>query len=200
MADTNNNADRLIERITGAARDEAAVTLAKAREEIERNALIAQDEIFSIEKGAQARTEREREDILERSRTNAELDARKYALKARREVLDGAFEKAQGMLLALSGDQRRALFERLLASEAEGGESVAVAGADADLVFELINPANEKLQAAGKAALVPGGIAEGIAGGFILRAAGYEKNCSFEALLRDARAAYESEVAAELFH
>lgn len=200
MADTNNNADRLIERITDAARDEAAATLAKAREEIERTTLIAQDEIFSIEKGAQARAEREREDILERSRTNAELDARKYALQARREVLDGAFEKAQGMLLALSGDQRRALFERLLASEAEGGESVAAAAADADLVSGLINPANEKLQTAGKAALVPGGIAEGITGGFILRAAGYEKNCSFEALLRDARAAYESEVAAELFH
>jgi vacuolar-type H+-ATPase subunit E/Vma4 len=200
MADTNNNADRLIERITDAARDEAAATLAKTREEIERTTLIAQDEIFSIEKGAQTRTEREREDILERSRTNAELDARKYALKARREVLNAAFEKAQGMLLALSGDQRRTLFERLLASEAEGGESVAAAAADADLVFELISPVNEKLQAAGKAALVPGGIAEGIAGGFILRAAGYEKNCSFEALLRDARAAYESEVAAELFH
>jgi V/A-type H+-transporting ATPase subunit E len=200
MAEITNNTERLIERITEAARDEAAAIFEKAREEIERAMLIAQDEIFSIEKGAQARAEREREDILERSRTNAELDARKYALQARREVLDEAFEKAQGMLLALSGDQRRALLERLLASEAEGGESIAVAAADANLIYELAGQINQKLQAAGKATLVPGGIAEGIAGGFILRAAGYEKNCSFEALLRDARAAYESEVAAELFH
>jgi vacuolar-type H+-ATPase subunit E/Vma4 len=200
MAEITNNTERLIERITEAASDEAAAILAKAREEIERAALIAQDEIFSIEKGAQARAERDREDILERSRTNTELDARKYALKARREVLDEAFEKAQGMLLALSGDQRRALLERLLTSEAEGGESIAVAAADANLIYELAGQINQKLQAAGKATLVPGGIAEGIAGGFILRAAGYEKNCSFEALLRDARAAYESEVAAELFH
>jgi V/A-type H+-transporting ATPase subunit E len=200
MAEITNNTERLIERITEAARDEAAAIFEKAREEIERAMLIAQDEIFSIEKGAQARAEREREDILERSRTNAELDARKYALQARREVLDEAFEKAQGMLLALSGDQRRALLERLLASEAEGGESIAVAAADANLIYELAGQINQKLQAAGKATLVPGGIAEGIVGGFILRAAGYEKNCSFEALLRDARAAYESEVAAELFH
>lgn len=200
MAEITNNTERLIERITEAARDEAAAIFEKAREEIERAMLIAQDEIFSIEKGAQARAEREREDILERSRTNAELDARKYALQARREVLDEAFEKAQGMLLALSGDQRRALLERLLASEAEGGESIAVAAADANLIYELAGQINQKLQAAGKATLVPGGIAEGIVGGFILRAAGYEKNCSFEALLQDARAAYESEVAAELFH
>ena len=36
-------------------------------------------------------------------------------------------------------------------------------------------------------------------GGFLLRSRGYDKNCSFEAMLREVRAAEESRVAAILF-
>lgn len=202
MADvSNNNTDKLIGRIIDTARDEAADILNKAREENGKAELIAKDEIFSVEKGAALRADREGKDIVERSRTNAELDARKYALKARREVLDEAFSTAKQSLIALSGDRRAALLERMLLSEAEGGETVAAAAADEKLVFgELLASANKKLEAEGKSALVPGGVAAGIAGGFILCAAGYEKNCSFEALIRDVRTVCEGEVASVLFN
>lgn len=199
MTDANNNTDRLIQRITAAAASEADAILKRAREECEKTALIAEDEIFSIEKGAAARMERDRQEILERSATSAALDARKYALKAKRRLLDEAFAQAQETLAALAGEKREALLDKLLLGQAEGGEAVLMAAADAERLQRLIPVFNEKLRAAGKAALTPGEVAADIAAGFVLRAPGYEKNCSFEALIRDARAQCEGEVAAALF-
>lgn len=201
MAQTENNADRLIGRITDAARGEAAETLAGADAECKKIALIAENDLFDIESDMNARKKRAHDEIIERSRTNASLDARKYALAARRAVVDEAFERAAQKLEALGEQERCGLIEKLMLSEAEGGECVILAGADEKSVrgSGLIAAVNEKLAAEGKKPLVLGGVTETIAGGFILRASGYEKNCSFEAMLRDARTACESEVAAILF-
>ena len=58
---------------------------------------------------------------------------------------------------------------------------------------------NAALAQSGRAPLTIAPADADITGGFILKAAGYEKNCSFAAVLREVRAAEESAVAGILF-
>ncbi|MDO5112577.1 MAG: V-type ATP synthase subunit E family protein, partial [Clostridia bacterium] len=138
-------------------------------------------------------------DILERSRTNAELDSRKYALKAKRDVVESAFTAAYDGLCALQGQERDSLLKAMAVREALGGETVAAAPGDVDAMKRLLGEINAELAKAHKAELKMGNAAENIGGGFLLQGEGFEKNCSFEAMLRDAREAEESKVAQILF-
>ncbi len=199
MEANRNNADRLIDRILEDAKAEADQTLAAARAEAEKSALLAQDQVFEAEREGALRAKRAREAILERSRTNAALDSRKYALKARRAVVDTAFAQAGEALLALEGEQRAALIRSLLLKEAEGGETVCPAPADADCARAALQEVNAALAAKNAAPLTLGESARQLEGGFLLVGAGYEKNCSFAALLQETRAAEESAVASILF-
>lgn len=194
-----NNADRLIGRILEEAQAEAEKTLEEARSEAKKAQLIAQDEVFEAQQGAVLRSKRVREGILERSRTNAALDSRKYALKARRQLVDKAFEKAAAALCALDGEKRLMLIKSTLLAEAEGGETVLPAAADAARVQAALAEVNAALKNKNAAPLTLGDAAEQLDGGFLLIAKGYEKNCSFSALLRDIRGAEESAVASILF-
>ena len=64
---------------------------------------------------------------------------------------------------------------------------------------EVLQKANAKLAETGRAALTLGAVDASIKGGFTLVSRGYEKDCSFEAMLRDARDRLEGGVAKRLF-
>ena len=80
-----------------------------------------------------------------------------------------------------------------------GGEVIAPAQADREIVARLLDAINQKLAAAGKAAVELGESVPGISGGFLLKSEGFEKNCSFEAVLRSVREDEETRVAQILF-
>lgn len=199
MANNNSGADALIGRILADAQAEADAALADADNEAERIALIAKDERFRIENETVQKTKRLNDAAQEKSRTNAALDSRKYALKIKRALIDEAFALAAERMEQKSDAERCALIKALLIREAEGGETIIPAARDEANAKGVLAEVNAALAETGRAPLTMGQAAADINGGFILRAAGYEKNCSFAAVLREVRAAEESAVAGILF-
>ncbi|MEA5059719.1 MAG: hypothetical protein EOM66_01915 [Clostridia bacterium] len=199
MAKDLNNGDRLLSSILDSARDEADGLLAQARSRAMATAAEAEAEAARVLTDAENKAKAVHTDVLERSRTNAELDSRKYALAQKRAVVDEAFQEAFTQLNAMAGQEREALLTKLLVENAEGGETIYPATADEKAVAGLLSGINAKLASAGKAALQLGQAQENITGGFLLRGASYELNCSFEAILRDLREAEVSGVADILF-
>lgn len=192
MANNNSGADALIGRILADAQAEADTALADADKEAERIALIAKDECFRTENETELRTKRLNDAAQEKSRTNAALDSRKYALKVKRALIDEAFALAAERMEQKSDAERSALIKALLIREAEGGETIIPAARDEANVKSVLAQSN-------RAPLTIAPADADITGGFILKAAGYEKNCSFAAVLREVRAAEESAVAGILF-
>ena len=199
MANNNSGADALIGRILADAQAEADTALADADKEAERIALIAKDERFRIENETAQKTKRLNDAAQEKSRTNAALDSRKYALKVKRALIDEAFALAAERMEQKSDAERSALIKALLIREAEGGEMIIPAVRDEANAKGMLAEVNAALAEAGRAPLAIAPADADITGGFILKAAGYEKNCSFAAVLREVRAAEESAVAGILF-
>ncbi len=199
MAMDLNNGERLLSSIVESAKAEAEAALAEARARAQAQADETAAEAGRILAEAEDRAKASDADILERSRTNALLDARKQALADRRAVIDEAFEAAAAQLNALAGPERQAILEKLLLSSAAGGETILPSQADAANLSALLPGVNAKLAALAKAPLALGQHRAEISGGFVLAGESYEINCSFEAVLRDLRRAEESGVAALLF-
>ena len=199
MANNNSGADALIGRILADAQAEADTALADADKEAERIALIAKDECFRIENETELRTKRLNDAAQEKSRTNAALDSRKYALKVKRALIDEAFALAAERMEQKSDAERSALIKALLIREAEGGETIIPAARDEANVKSALAEVNAALAQSNRAPLTIAPADADITGGFILKAAGYETNCSFAAVLREVRAAEESAVAGILF-
>ena len=196
--DLNKGAERLTARILEDARAEAAKSAQAAEAEANRIKELAAAEAEKVRAGYKTQAESTARDILERSRTNAQLDAIKFALTAKRQVLDEAFKGALDKLNALDGDVRDGLIESLALRAAHGGEELCPSKADAERAARLLERINAALKEKGKAPLTIGEGAD-VDGGFLLRGKGYEMNCSFEAMLSDFRQAEESGVAKILF-
>mgnify|MGYP000659979616 CR=1 FL=1 len=192
MANNNSGADALIGRILADAQAEADTALADADKEAERIALIAKDECFRTENETELRTKRLNDAAQEKSRTN-------YALQVKRALIDEAFALAAERMEQKSDAERSALIKALLIREAEGGETIIPAARDEANAKSVLAEVNAALAQSNRAPLTIAPADADITGGFILKAAGYEKNCSFAAVLREVRAAEESAVAGILF-
>ncbi len=196
--DLKSGAQALLERIISAAEADAE----KAR-------LEAEAQIKQIEALAEADAEKEfaemekrkttlKASMLESGRLSAELDSRKYLLQRKRELINKAFAAADEKLKAVSGAEREALLQKLLQCEADGGESVCASAKDAAIIRALLEKVNGTLSARGLAPLTMGENAD-IENGFILVGASYEKDCTFAALLKNARDSLELGVSDILF-
>ncbi len=194
----NNGLDALIERILDDARKDAETTLSEAEREVQAVMERTERQADALKADYERRRIELASAILDRSRTNAQLEGRKAALERRRELIDRAFAAAFEKLCALTGQRREGLLFGLLIRESEGGETVRCAVRDRDVVNGLLQKVNAELLGRGLKPLALGENAP-LAGGFILASDKYEKNCSFEALLEDAKAACEGEVAGILF-
>lgn len=197
--DLNKGADRLLQRIMDDAASAAADVAKAAQTEIEKIKELADKDAAAAGEESAAATEKAKADILERSRTNAELDSRKYALQAKRDLVESAFKAAYEGLCALGGKERDDILSSMAEREALGGEKLIPAKADAENMKRLLEGVNGALKAKGAAPLTLGEATDNIGGGFLLQGEGYEKNCSFEAMLRDVRETEESQVAQILF-
>lgn len=195
----NNGTDKLKERILAAAQADATAAAEQAKKECEE--LNAQTESW-LERN-QKELDRQRENavqaVLERSRTNAELAARKEALGARRAVVERAFEAAYQELCALAPDQRAQVFRKMLSNEAQGGETVLAAASDQAGMEKIMLEISKEFEKNGKQPLHFSSETADVEYGFVLKGAAYEKDCSFMALLRDVRMQEETGVAGILF-
>jgi V/A-type H+-transporting ATPase subunit E len=193
-------ADMILKKILDDARKDAAQMLTEARERAETTQERSKAGIEAAKQEAEQKAGRDAEQRKERTLRMAQLDARKEELAMKRELIDEAFSFALRRLIAMDPDRKGVLFERMLYSSAQGGETVLPAQDDKNIFTqEFLEKINNNLSREGKTAVRLGDIAPGIQGGFLLALGGMECNCSLESLLRQERDALEPAVARALF-
>ncbi len=197
--DMTAGAKKLVERILLDAQSEADASVKEANEKAAEIREKGEKKLEKLKEEQSARVEETKTSILERSRTSAQLSARKSALTGRRKVIDDAFKATYAALGKMDDAKRGEILKAMLLQEADGGEAVFAGKFDKDTLKAMIADVNASLKAQGKAPLATEVGSADVEYGFLLKGDGYEKDCSFLALLRDIRASEESKVAAILF-
>ena len=189
---TISGTNKLAERIVNDAQDDARAVLAEA--ETVASGIHREGEKVIVARKAELTSQKETavKSLISGYQTRATLDAKKDALRKKRVVIDSAFARAYDAMLSLGEQQRKSVCANMLASQAEGGETVLPAAQDRAALAALIAAMPEK-----KLTLASGSAA--IDGGFILLGDGYEKDCSFRSLLSTVRDAEETAVYQLLF-
>lgn len=190
--DNNNGAEKLVTSILEEAGELAAAYEAQAAADIETIKADLGNDREKLREEFAARAQAEREDIIKRAETNAELDCRRELLERKHGVIDAAYLEAEKRLNALSGREREEVLARILKRECEGGETICPAPKDRELIKKLI-------PVCGAEGLTLGENAEGIDGGFTAVGANFVKDCSFKALMEDVKAETLTAAAAILF-
>lgn len=142
------------------------------------------------------------EDILSGSRRIAEMEAKKSVLSVKQEMISAAFDAAREEIANMPRDKYTQFLARMAAEAAASGmeEIVLNARDKAEVGKSVCKAANELLSAKG----TPGKLTVSedtadISGGVIVRFGGIETNCSIDALIRQRRSGFSTEVAAALF-
>ncbi len=150
---------------------------------------------------AQEDADREAEAALSRARRLSELEDRKWALGARRELMDRAFDRAVQALRALSDEEMGRLMLGLVLENASGSESLSAGDVnDGFYTPAFIEKANQALVKAGRpGALRDSGNREKGSCGLVLRSGSSSTYCTVDALVEAGREGLEQRVAALLF-
>ena len=179
--------------------DDAAAKAAKITSEGEEkaNSILdaAKNECEQQLVAARAEIERTTEDTLSRSRTVAELDAKRLLLDAKLNILDRVFARALEKLVALDKDAMRELLFGML-SYAENGDEVILN----ERGRALISAKDLKAYAQERGvSLKLSKEVGGFEGGLVLRQGGIDKNLTFASELAILRDSEEAEIAKQIF-
>ena len=122
-------------------------------------------------------------------RATAELDAKKYALARKQQLIDRAYELAYDSLVKMSASDRLDLIGALIEKHAEPGETVYVTQADGQSVTQLwLDGFDKGLKLGAKYIKADGGL--------VLEGNGYEKDLTLRSVIKYLREQTEGKVAA----
>ena len=128
---------------------------------------------------------------IERQRNRkatAELDAKKYSLNRKQQLISRCYELVYEHLVKMSDGDRLDLIGTLLEKHAENGETVYITQADAKLVSQVwLNGFEKDLKLGKKYIKADGGI--------VLEGDGYEKDLTLRSVVKYLREQTESKVA-----
>lgn len=195
------NAEAILLKIEEDALQTAAKISGDAKAKAEELRAASREKIEGMHRAMLAQAEKDCAELEERMLRMADLEIRKSLLAQKRALIDSAFSGAASMLAAAPDGDKRAFFLSQITHYAEGNEVLAIGERDAawfDGAF--LADANAALAAAGKPAELTLAT-ERCKGctGIMLAAGGAEIRCTFDALLDEARAAMEQQVAVALF-
>ena len=172
-----SDADAKAADILSAAEAQAQAIVADAEQAIVRDK-VALDERLRV---ASAERERNRQ-------ATAELDAKKYALLRKQQLITRCYELAYDRLVQMSEEDRLALIGSLLEKHAEKGETVYITQADAKGVTQTwLNGFDKDLKLGKKYIKADGGV--------VLEGAGYEKDLTLKSVVKYLREQTEGKVA-----
>lgn len=189
-----NGKEAIIEKIREDARIKANSTLeegaTRAREEIE----VAKNDARIYKEKNREESYAERDNILQRKETVANLDVKKLMLQAKKEVIDRAFAEA---VSAIKSDEKKykELIGRMIAF-AEDGDEVVVSESDKKVLTETF--LKEEAAKRGKK-IKAFSSSEAFVGGIVLKGNGVDKNLTLENELSIVRSEYEKDIANILF-
>jgi V/A-type H+/Na+-transporting ATPase subunit E len=194
--------EKLIQRILVDAREyadgvvnEAKLRLLERREKAEEDAKSTYAEIMEA-------VRRELEQEKQQRITAATLQGRQEVLTEKRRLIQEVLERVLSSILSLPPDQYQEMLSNELFEVARdvGGELLLSREDRRRLGEELVNRTNQRIKKAGGAGVVTlSPEAAEITGGFILRAAGVDTNCSFDARIRERRDEIEEKIVETLF-
>lgn len=175
-----SDADERCAQILSDAETAAAATVTAAQEAAERDSAALDKRIADL------REERQRNALA-----NAELEAKKYRLQSKQQLVAECYERAYKSLAQMSPDDRLDLIGELLTKYAEEGETVYVTSADAKLVSQLwLNGFEKGLKLGSKRIHADGGV--------VLEGKGYEKDLTLKRLIKYVKEQTEPQVASLL--
>ena len=176
-AESRAAADRILEN----GRNNAA----EMRKLSDREAQLAEERII-------AEAEKTAGEIRQRSISQAGIESRNIRLKAKREALTQAFDKAGERLAGLAADQKKELYQRLILKYSSSREvNIQLNEADKKAFGSRMKADGIKVRVDDEAG--------SFSGGLIIREKDIETNCTFEVILEAARKEMETEIAAVLF-
>lgn len=175
-----SDADARCAQILSDAEEVAQSTLRSARQDVEQNAAAMDKRIAAM-----------RDERIRNALVNAEMDAKKYRLQSKQQLVEKCYNEVYKRLAAMNGDDRLDLIGELLTKYAEDGETVYVTSADAKNVTQLwLDGFDKRLKLASKHIRADGGV--------VLEGDGYEKDLTLSRLVRYLKEQTESDVAERL--
>ena len=192
MEQNNSSANKLAERSIADARSMAEKTMMEANMQAMGISADSAEKCGDLRRVLRQKRDAAVESVLDGSKTRASIDGKKKALQKKRSLIDMVFERTYQALCALSTAERGMICEKLLRSESEGGETVVPAAADRTEIARILSSMeNADLSLSEEDAPLDGG--------FLLIGKGYEKDCSFRAILSMLRDTEETAVANLIF-
>ena len=185
-----DEAYRTAETVLAQARERARVM---GEESLKRSALMLER--------AKEDAAHEAEQAQDRIRRLRELEDRKYALAARRELIGKAFDETLKKLHALPQDEMAELMLSLITASAQGDENIQAGDInDGFYTPAFIEKANQRLAELGRPGRLvdTGGRVSGCCG-IVLRSLESQTYCTVEALMESGREGLEQKAAALLF-
>ena len=186
-------------------REEALQAAESARAQaLERAKVIREESLRSSARMFESAKEdaaHEAEQARDRLRRLRELEDRKYALSARRELIGKAFDEALGKLHVLGQGEMAELMLSLIAANAQGDENLQAGDInDGFYTPAFIQKANQRLTELGRPGRLvdAGGRVSGCCG-IVLRSPESQIYCTVEALMESGREGLEQKAAALLF-
>ena len=148
----------------------------------EANAAVARDRVALEERISSSAAER-----MRNRKATAELDAKKYVLNTKQQLISRCYDEAYERLAKLSDKDRLELIGKLISKYAETGETVYVTQADAKLVtLAWLNGFGKNLKLGKDCIKADGGI--------VLEGNGYDKDLTLRRVVEYARETTEARV------
>ena len=193
--------EKITQRILEEAREKAQAIRAEAESAAGSVVSEARERAQILTQKAEAAAKDSLSDAARRFVAVAELDAKKYRLGAKIQVLDEAFREAESAFLAMEPAAYRAVYERIVLSAVSSGrEGIAPAADETRLDQGFVDGVNATLRAQGRTGeLVLMPKREDISGGLILLEGSMEINLSTAAVMRQVREEIEGQTADLLF-
>lgn len=180
--------DKIIEEILKDGRAQAKEKTDAAEKQAEEIRAAAEAEAKALADEAAEKTQREKEQILERAQSSGDMQKRQTLLLAKQEVISSVLEQAYERLLALEADSYFAFLESLMEQHALPKEGLLYLNEKDKSRMPAGFEERIKEAAAGKGgSLRLADESKELDGGFVLVYGGIEENCSLSALFRDKR-------------
>ena len=187
-----NGKSKIIARILSDADSKCAEISAAAQLRAEQTLADAETKIAQEKQALADRLEKQSQDLVKNKLANAALDARKYKLECKQNLIASCYDKALESLVKSTDAEYKKLISDLLNKFAEDGETVCIVEKDANVITQqFLDGVGKNLTLSNKHINAMGGI--------VIEGNGYDKDLTFEALVSYAKADTEATVAELLF-
>ena len=187
-----NGKSKIIERILSDAESKCAEISAAAQLRADKTLADAEAKIAQEKQALAVRLEKQAEDLVKNKLANAALDARKYKLECKQNLIASCYDKALERLVKSTDAEYKKIISDLLNKFAEEGETVCIVEKDANVITQqFLDGVGKNLTLSTKRINAMGGI--------VIEGNGYDKDLTFEALVSYVKADTEAMVAELLF-